>query len=133
MGDEQVREPEPVLQVLEQVDDAGLDRHVERRHRLVEHDQRRVERQRAGDADALALAAGELVGEPLARGRAPGPTRSSSSRDPLGMIAGHLLDLQRLGDRAADGDPGIERRVRVLEDDLHLVAELPQLLAARSS
>ena len=35
---------ELVLQVLEQVHDAGLDRHVERRHRLVEHEQLRVER-----------------------------------------------------------------------------------------
>ena len=57
--------PSSVLQVLEQVDDAGLDRHVERRHRLVEHEQLRVERERPGDADALALAAGELVREPV--------------------------------------------------------------------
>ena len=46
---------------LEQVHDAGLDRHVERGDRLVEHDQLGLERERAGDADALALAAGELV------------------------------------------------------------------------
>ena len=37
--DEDVREAQLVLQVLEQVDDAGLDRHVERRHRLVEDEQ----------------------------------------------------------------------------------------------
>ena len=46
---------------LQQVDDLRLDRHVERRDRLVGHDQLRVERERAGDADALPLAAGELV------------------------------------------------------------------------
>ena len=62
-------EAELVLQVLEQVDDAGLDRDVERRHRLVEHEQLRVERERAGDADALALAAGELVRVAVARAR----------------------------------------------------------------
>ena len=62
VGDEQVGEPELVLQLLEQVDDAGLDAHVERRHRLVEDDELRLDRQRPGDPDALALTAGELVG-----------------------------------------------------------------------
>ena len=46
---------------IEQVQDLALDRDVERRHGLVADDEVRVERQRAGDADALALAAGELV------------------------------------------------------------------------
>ena len=59
--DEHVREAELVLQVLEQVDHAGLDRHVERGHWLVEHEQVGVEREGARDADALALPAGELV------------------------------------------------------------------------
>ena len=61
VGDEHVGQAELVLQILEQVDDAGLDRHVERRHRLVEHEQLGLERERPGDADALALTAGELV------------------------------------------------------------------------
>ena len=50
-----------LLQVFEQVDHLRLDRHVERRHRLVADDQLGAHRQRAGDADALALAAGEFV------------------------------------------------------------------------
>ena len=49
------------LEVLEQVEHLGLDADVERRHRLVADDQRRVEHERAGDRDALALAAAELV------------------------------------------------------------------------
>ena len=53
--------PKPLLQLDEHVDDLRLDRHVERRHRLVADQQRRLERERARDADALALAAGELV------------------------------------------------------------------------
>ena len=63
VGDEEVGEPEVVLQVVEQVDDLRLDRDVERGHRLVGDDQLRLQRQRARDADALALAAGELVRE----------------------------------------------------------------------
>ena len=50
----------------EQVDDLRLDRHVQRRDRLVEHDQPRVQRERTRDADSLTLPAGELVGEAIA-------------------------------------------------------------------
>ena len=49
------------LQVAQQVDDLRLNRHVERRHRLVGDDQPRVDRERAGDADPLPLTTGELV------------------------------------------------------------------------
>ena len=45
----------------EQVEHLGLDRDVERRDRLVGDEQLGLERDRAGDADPLALAAGELV------------------------------------------------------------------------
>ena len=63
VGDEQVGEVELLLEVFEQVDDLGLHRHVEGGHRLVAHDQLRLEGERPGDADPLALAARELVGE----------------------------------------------------------------------
>ena len=61
--DEDVGEAEVALQVLEQVQDLRLHRDVERRDRLVADDQLRVDGERARDADALALAAGELVRE----------------------------------------------------------------------
>jgi hypothetical protein len=53
--------PSSLLQVLQQVDDLRLDRDVERRDRLVADDELGLDGERAGDADALALAAGELV------------------------------------------------------------------------
>jgi hypothetical protein len=49
------------LQVHHQVDDLRLDRDVQRRHRLVGHDLG-LERQRARDGDALALAAENSCG-----------------------------------------------------------------------
>ena len=61
VADEQVGEPETVLQVAHQVEDLRLHRNVERAGRLVADDELGVRRQGAGDADALALAAGELV------------------------------------------------------------------------
>jgi hypothetical protein len=45
----------------DQLDDARLDRHVERRGRLVEQQQRRIGQQRHRDHDALLLAARDLV------------------------------------------------------------------------
>ena len=62
VGDEDVGDAELVLQVLQQVDDLRLDRHVERRHRLVADHDLGTQGDGAGDADALSLAAGELVG-----------------------------------------------------------------------
>ena len=59
--DHQVGQTELLLQLLEQVEDLRLDRHVQRRDRLVGDDEARFERDRAGDADPLALPAGELV------------------------------------------------------------------------
>ena len=59
--DENIGQPEPVLQVAEQIEDLRADRDVERRDRLVADDQFGFDRERAGDCDALTLAAGEFV------------------------------------------------------------------------
>src|SRR6056297_2156673 len=59
--DEQVGQPELLLQVQQQVEDLGLDRDVERRDRFVADQELRVDGERAGNTDALALAAGEFV------------------------------------------------------------------------
>ena len=61
VADEEIGEAELVLQVGEDVQHLRLDRDVERRYRLVEDQDLRLQHQRAGDRDALALAAGEHV------------------------------------------------------------------------
>ena len=61
VGDEQQREVELLLQLLEEVEHLGLHGDVESRHRLVGNDEVRLQDQGPGDADPLALAAGELV------------------------------------------------------------------------
>ncbi len=63
VGDEQVGQSQLSLEVVEQVDHLGLDRHVESRDRLVADDELRLHRQGTGDADPLPLTAGELVRE----------------------------------------------------------------------
>ena len=61
VGDEQVGEAELPLQLLQEVDDLRADGDVEGADGLVADDEVGLHRQRPGDADALALAAAELV------------------------------------------------------------------------
>ena len=53
--DEDAGDIESSLDVLEQVDDLGLDGHIQRRDRFVADDKLRIDRQRPGDANALFL------------------------------------------------------------------------------
>src|SRR5207245_1136932 len=64
MGNEEISEPQLLLQVLQQIDDLGLDRYVQRRHRLVADNQLGFDRERPRDTDALTLPARELVRMP---------------------------------------------------------------------
>ena len=57
VADEQQREAELPLQVLQQIDDLRLDRDVERRNRFVADDQVGFRRECPGDTDTLALTA----------------------------------------------------------------------------
>ncbi|WP_203236392.1 hypothetical protein [Methylobacterium crusticola] len=63
VADEQDGEPELAAQVGEEVHHLRLDRHVERRDRLVRDDEIRSGGERPGDRDTLTLPAGELVRE----------------------------------------------------------------------
>ncbi len=103
VGDEQVGQRQLGLELVQQVDDAGLDRDVQRRDRLVQHDQLRLQREGAGDADALALTAGELLRGSGWRARAPDPTRPEQLADPA-------LDLGLAGRRRPPSAPRSGRR-----------------------
>ena len=114
--------------VLEQVDDLRLDRHVERGHRLVGHQQLRLQGQRAGDADALALAAGELVRVAVVvLGVEPDDLQQLLDPRQDLVLRHHLVDRQRRADDRADRVPRVQRRVRVLEDHLDLAAQRLEL------
>ena len=63
MADEEISQAELVLQVTHQIEDLGLNGNIERRGRFVADDEFGFGCQRAGDGDALALAAGKLVGK----------------------------------------------------------------------
>ena len=103
VGDEDVGQIELRLEVGEQIEHLRLDRFVERGHRLVENEKARVERERAGDVDALLLASGQFVRIALANRFGLRPTCSISDR--LTSLAAFLtdaLDLRAVGDRLLD-------------------------------
>ena len=61
VGDEQHRQPHLVLELVQQLEDLGLDHHVERRGGFVRDDQARAARERHRDHHPLLLPARQLV------------------------------------------------------------------------
>ena len=125
--DEDVGQLEFRLQFFQQVDHLGLDRDVQGRDRLVGQQQPGVQRQGPGDDDALALAAGELVGiAPGVLGQKPDDLEQPGH--PLLPFVGcaDAVDVERLADEVSDPAPGVQGGVRILVDDLGLTPELPQ-------
>src|SRR5207247_1899973 len=131
VSDEQIRELEAILQVLEKVDDLRLDGHVECRDRLVANNELRLHGERAGDPDALTLAARELVRVAVGEVRVE-THHAQELLHPLGLLLalGEVMDLDWFADDVAHGHARIQRRVRILEDHLHTASHLAHLLAA---
>ena len=124
MGDEQIGQAHLLLQVLEHVDDLCLNRNVQGGDRLVADDELRVHRQGAGDADTLALAAGELVG--IAVGVLAVQADALQQGDDLvvavlGVVA-QVMDVDALAHNITDGHTGVQAGIRILKDDLHAAA-----------
>src|ERR1700730_9125030 len=61
VADEEIGQIQPALQIEQEVEDLAAHGDIERRGRLVEDDDVRRDRDRAGDADALALPTAQLV------------------------------------------------------------------------
>ena len=104
VGDEDQRHAELALEVADEVQDLGLDEHVERRDRLVGDDQVGPERQGRRDRDPLALPARELVRAGSRRGAATAP-RSRAARSPGGRGRPACRRRTRRAARAPCGPP----------------------------
>ena len=115
VADEEQREAKLLLQVLQQVHDLRLDGNIEGRDRLIADDEIRFGGERAGNADALPLAAGELVRLAI-RGVAWQP-------DPVEQAVDTRLELRpRLGkaeiaDRLSEDMPDPQARVEAWKTD----------------
>ena len=104
--DEEVGEAELLLETHHQVEHLGLHGDVERRDRLVGDDELGLDRERAGDADPLPLAAAELV------------------RAPVGELGREADALEQVGDA---------RRARLLRHDPRARRAPRRASGARSS
>jgi hypothetical protein len=124
-------------QLLDQVEDLRLDRHVERRRGLVGDDDVRLRTQRQRDHHALPHAAGELVRILVARCAHPGsgmPTRRIRSTARLRASASptRQMRLDRLHQLLLHGEKRVQRGQRVLEDHADLLAaQLPIAASSR--
>ena len=124
--DEEVGEPEPLLQVAQQVQDLRAHRDVERRDRLVADDSDGIGRERARDRDPLALPARELERPALAEvgGRARRARAARGRGRPRRARVLAAQQVQRLGDDRVDRHHRVERVAGILEDHLHAAAML---------
>jgi hypothetical protein len=114
------------LQLGDQLEDLLLDRHVERRGRLVGDQQLRLAGDRHRDHHALLLAARHLVRDRSILTRSCGsgmPTSSSSSTTRARACAPRAhVQPQHLGDLVADGEHRVQRGHRLLEDHRDVLA-----------
>ena len=132
MGDEQDGGAELGVQLLQEMKNLALDGDVEGGRRFVGDDQRRLVAEADGQHDALAHAAGELMGialeRALRRGHAHAPEQADGALmggPPTELAMGpHALD-----DLLGDALDGIERGHRVLEDHADRAAAQPPELA----
>src|SRR6266550_8702727 len=125
VGNKEISEPEFLLQVIQQIDDLGLDRHIQCRHRLIADNQFRLDGERARDTDALALTAGELVRitSHVIRLQTDGLEQMHDALFKLASGFRQLVNDQGFANDGADVHARIERCIGVLKDNLDVAAQ----------
>ena len=126
VADEQIGQIVLGLEVGQQVQNLGLNGNVERRHRLVEHQDFGIEHERPGNGNALALAAGKHVGVAVIIFGAE-THRGHHGARPLGALGGGQrgVDQKRFFQCLADLLARVQRIIWILENDLHARAQRP--------
>jgi hypothetical protein len=118
--DEDHREAERLPEVEQEPQDLGLDRHVEGGQGLVGEQELRLHGEGPGDADPLPLAARELARVLVRVGRSEPHLHEQPLHPPGALGRGvDLMDVEDLAQGATHALARVERRVGVLEDDLH--------------
>src|ERR1043166_1624859 len=124
MRDKQIRQTKLFLQILQQIHDLRLNRHIESRYGLIANYQFRIERQSSCDADPLALSTRKFVWITVGIFRIE-PDLLQQIENALvafGLVADLMYD-ERLGDDRSNAKPRVEARIRILKNDLHLAPE----------
>src|SRR6185295_13107763 len=127
VGDDQRGEPEVGAQPQQQGEDLAADGRVEGRDGFVGDEQPGFQGEGAGDDDALALPAGQLVwqgvGVPVGGAEFGGV---EGGGDAVVLDAGQAVDAQAFGDGLVHAVPGVEGAGGVLQDQLDLSAVVAQ-------
>ena len=132
VGNQQVADIVLLLQILQQVHHLRPDGHIQRRHRLVQHNQLGVGHQRRGYGDALPLPAAELVRVVVGLLRVQADLRQHLGHPVVLFAFGNAaVDHQRLRHDVPHPHPGAQRRPRILEHGLHRGAVFLQAGAAK--
>ena len=134
VGDKQVGQAELLAQIQQQVQHLGLDGDVQSGDGLVADHKVRVQNQGDGNGHTLALAAGKLVGPAgaVALVQAHGLEDLAHLLVPLLLGLANAVDFQGLLNEPANGLVGVDGGVGVLEDNLHLLAQILALPAGRA-
>src|ERR1700730_5836028 len=135
VGNKEISETEFLLQVLQQIDDLGLDRHIQCRYRFIADNQLRLDGERARDTNALALTAGEIVriASELVRLQADGLEQMYDTLFKLPPGFRQLVNDQGFANDRADVHARIERCIRVLKDNLDVAAQRSKLTSIQPS
>ena len=121
MTDKEITKAEFILQIVEKIQDLGLDRDIERRGRFVADDESRLDGQRPGDSNALPLTAAELVRVSICSLLPETAALQELFDSVLKFVTfGETVHHQRLSNQSADPHSRIQRPAGILEDDLHL-------------
>src|SRR5262249_44566060 len=115
-------------QIGEQIEDLRLYRDIERRDRLIGNNEIGRGRKRSGNGDALALTAGELMGQPLGVGRVEAD-KLEKFDDPIlhRRAVAKVMDQEAIGDLRSHRPARIEAGIGVLKNHLHSPAQTAQL------
>ena len=129
VGDEDIGEAHLILQLLQEVEDLGLDGDIEGGDRFVGDDEIGLADEGACDADALALAAAEGMGV-TAHDLGGEANETEGVGDAILKFCppGQTHGAQGGADEFQDGHAGVEGGVRVLKDHAHVSAHLVELL-----
>ena len=132
VGDEHVCQLPFLLKILHQIQDLGLNRHIQCRNRLIAHNKLRLEHECTANANTLSAASVQLVriGVFQSAGK---PHRVHDLPYPFLIVSAvvhQFVHQKRLTDDLTDRLSGVNGRERILKDDLHLPSQLMQTLGA---
>ena len=133
--DEHIGQVLALLQIKQQVDDLRLNGNVECRNSLITDHKLRIRRERTGNTDTLALAAGELVRETVQEVRCKTTLIHDVENHFLHagiLFLDHVVCLHAFADDLTDAHARVQRGIRILENELHVSAETAHLVIGQA-